>query len=115
MSKCSLAAEAAFIPIVAALACSVVALPVVASDARVSATPAAKKAAGADVFGATKVWPVHLRFSAKEYEAMQPPTRPTFFGWLQPKPAEKSDRQVHRNAFGFDLPLANGAVTIGDQ
>src|SRR5262245_41123097 len=107
MSKRSRAAEAAFLPVVAALVWGVVALPA-AGDA--------KKAPGADVFGSTKVWKVHLSFTAKEYEAMQPPTRWTLFGWLQPAPpAKKTDREVHRNAFGFDLPLVTGAVTIGDQ
>jgi hypothetical protein len=46
---------------------------------------------------------------------MQPPTSYSFFGWLQPRPAPKTDREIHRNAFGFDLPLAIGTVTIGDQ
>jgi spore coat protein H len=91
----------------AALVWGVAALPAAAKDA--------KKAAGADVFGPTKVWKVHLAFSAKEYEAMQPPTRWTLIGWLQPKPAEKADREVHRNAFGFDLPLVNGSVTLDGQ
>jgi spore coat protein H len=110
MSNRSRAAEAACFPVVAALAWSLAAQPacgIARGDVR--------KAPAADVFGAGKVWKVHLAFSAKEYEAMQPPTRPTFFGWAQPKPAEKSDREVHRNAFGFDLPLAVGSVTIDGQ
>src|SRR5262245_29426157 len=104
MSNRSLAAEVALGTVVAALACAVVALPAPFA-AGVAATADSEKKAGDDVFGPTKVWKVHLTFSAKEHEAMQPPTRSTFFGWLQPRPAEKSDREVHRNAFGFDLPL----------
>jgi spore coat protein CotH len=106
MSKRSLAAEVAFVPVAAALAWGVLALPA-AGDAT--------KDPAAEVFGLAKVWKAHLSFSAKEYEGMQPPTRHTFFGWLQPVPAAKSDRPIHRNGFGFDLPLATGTVTLGDR
>ncbi len=114
MSKRSLAAEVAFTSFIATLVCGVVALPSpCAADVPAKAAP--KKAAADAVFGPTKVWKVHLALSAKEYEAMQPPTRYTFFGWLQPRPADKTDRQIHRNAFGFDLPLVTGSVTIGGR
>lgn len=64
-------------------------------------------------FAPGKVLAVHLTFSAEEYAAIEPRTRP---GFGPPKVPEKADpkREVHRNDFGADLPWGVGAVTVGD-
>src|SRR5256885_10140885 len=67
--------------------------------------PAAKEAPGKDVFGATKVWAIHLEIPAKEYEAMQPPAA----GFGPPgaaPPAPRGQRASERNLFGTEFPWA---------
>jgi putative membrane-bound dehydrogenase-like protein len=103
-----------FFPAAATLLCSLLMLGVLFSLQDVGAiTPAAqdKQAAGADVFVSSKVWPLHLEVSAKEYEAMQPPP-PKGFGPPPPLPKEKGDgRPSERNLFGTEFPWAQGDLT----
>jgi putative membrane-bound dehydrogenase-like protein len=89
----------------------VFALPTVeAADGK---EPTAKEAPGKDVFGATKVWAIHLEIPAKEYEAMQPP--PGGFGQpgaAQPAPKDPKDkRESERNLFGTEFPWAQGDLS----
>ena len=77
--------------------------------------PSAKPGDGA--FADGTVHRFHLTLSPAEYEAMQPPggLMPRF-GPGGPPPAppkndpKPGDRELHRNAFGVDLPWARGAV-----
>src|SRR5437588_507655 len=68
--------------------------------------PADKGAPGTkDVFGATKVWSIHLEIPGKEYEAMQPPAA----GFGPPgaaPPAPRGKRDSERNLFGTEFPWA---------
>src|SRR5262249_26314203 len=68
------------------------------------------KDAGKDVFGATKVWAIHLEIPAKEYEAMQPP--PPRFGppGAAPKDA-RGKRESERNLFGTEFPWVQGNLS----
>src|SRR5436309_10310728 len=70
--------------------------------------PAAKEAPGKEVFGAAKVWAIHLEIPAKEYQAMQPPA--TGFGppgGAPPAPKDSKDkRESERNLFGTEFPWA---------
>lgn len=74
-----------------------------------------------EVFDATKVWPLHLELSAKEYEAMQP-AAPGGFGFPgggfpgRPAPAPKpaGDRKTHRSVFGTEFPIARGTIFHGE-
>ena len=84
------------------------------------AQPPAARAGGmpADLFAETKIVPIHIALSAKEYEAMQPPVGGGFgfpgpFGGPMNPPRKPADgRDVHRNAFGLDLPWAVGSIQI---
>src|SRR5262249_935669 len=86
----------------------------------------------ADVFGPDKLWNIHLRLGAKEYQALQPKgggfgfpfgkkdnPPPKKIDEEKPKdPAEKPD--VHKNkAFGLEFPWVKGAlefeVNLGKQ
>jgi spore coat protein H len=81
----------------------------------------APKGKAADVFGDTKLWPVHVTIPAAEYDAMQPAGAGGFGGFGgfggPPNPPKKpaDGREVHRNAFGVDLPWAFGSVEVGGQ
>lgn len=97
----------------AVLAFLVLGLPPVAAPA------ADNPPAGPDVFGATKVWPVHLEIPAKEYEAMQPPAGGGF-GFpggpgapAAPPPPKREARPSERNLFGTEFPWAQGDATVG--
>jgi len=71
------------------------------------------KAAGAGLFGLTRVVPLHIDISAEQYQAMQPPA-PTGGpgGAPQPPRARKpGDRESERNLFGLEFPWARGSVT----
>jgi hypothetical protein len=95
--------------------------PGTATAARDQDRPGAGGVPGWEVFEPGKVWKVHIKLSAKEYEAMQPRAGRGFWfpGFGGPaKPPEKPGgpaRQVHRNTFGMDLPWATGSVTLGDE
>src|SRR5262249_13202366 len=71
-----------------------------------------KEAPSKDVFGAARVWAVHLEIPAKEYEAMQPPAGGFGFPGAPPAPAappaagEKRDSE--RNLFGTEFRWAKG-------
>ena len=72
----------------------------------------------AAIFSDAKVLPIHIAITAKEYEAMQPLGAGGFPGFGPPmnppmKPAD--GRDVHRNAFGVDLPLAFGSIAVGGK
>src|SRR5436305_14358910 len=67
--------------------------------------PAAKEAPGKDIFGATKVWAIHLEIPVKEYEAMQPPAAGFGPPGVAP-PAPKGKRDSERNLFGTEFPWA---------
>jgi putative membrane-bound dehydrogenase-like protein len=86
-------------------------LPCVLFGPRLATSAAAdgKDATGKDVFGATKVWAVHLEIPAREYDAMQPagggfggPGGPP-----APPPRDARDkRDGERNLFGTEFPFA---------
>ncbi|HTU88671.1 MAG TPA: CotH kinase family protein [Gemmataceae bacterium] len=80
---------------------------------------AAKQAPGADFFGMTKVWVIHLEISSREYEAMQPPAGGFNFGGAPPTPpaakAPKDKRESERNLFGIEFPWAQGELTVADE
>ena len=89
--------------------------------------PAAAQAAktnpekSSDLFSDTKVLPIHITIGAKEFEAMQPPA-PGGFGFGFPPPAQNAPKQknadgreVHRNAFGVDLPWAVGTIEVDGE
>ena len=74
--------------------------------------PAAKEAPGKDVFGATKVWAIHLEIPVKEYEAMQPPAAgfgPP--GVAPPAPKGKRDNLLSRAEFVTCGVLYNSTQT----
>ena len=68
-------------------------------------------AAGADLFGLTRVVNVHIEVPADEYEAMQP-SPPAAFGGPPPAPRPKrpGERESERNLFGVEFPWARGTV-----
>jgi putative membrane-bound dehydrogenase-like protein len=65
-------------------------------------------AADADIFGAARVWRVHLEIPAKEYEAMQPPTGGFDFTGAPPRrPAARGEKRAsERNLFGTEFRWA---------
>lgn len=64
-------------------------------------------AADADIFGAARVWKVHLEIPAREYEAMQPPAGVFDFTGAPPRrPAPKEKRASERNLFGTEFRWA---------
>jgi spore coat protein H len=80
-----------------------------------------EKGKGADLFADPKVLSIHITIAAKEFEAMQPPM-PARFGFPppaqnEPKKQKNADgRDVHRNAFGVDLPWAVGTFeALGER
>jgi spore coat protein CotH len=97
--------------IVAALA----ALLVIPAPPALAQKPPATKSQQPDLFDSTDVFKVHITLSAMEFDAMQPSGGGGFPGFGPPpappkKPAD--GREIHRNAFNFDLPWAAGSVTI---
>ncbi len=70
-------------------------------------------AAGADLFGLTRVVPVHIEISADEYEALQPPPPAGGFGGPPPAPRQRKpgERESERNLFGIEFRWARGAIT----
>jgi spore coat protein CotH/Ca2+-binding EF-hand superfamily protein len=75
----------------------------------------------ADVFGLTKVWPIHITVSAKDWETMQP-TRggfgfggPMAKGKEKPKEKDKAGARKPRGSFGLDFEYVKGDVEIGGQ
>lgn len=71
-----------------------------------------------DVYGPSKVWQVHITMAPEEYEAMQPRGGRGFPGFGAPREPERpadSDRELHRNTFGVDLPWATGSIVMGDE
>ncbi len=81
--------------------------------------PPLAKAADQNVYAPEKLWQVHVTLSPEEYAAIEPRANRGFPGFgpapkAPDKPAE-SNREVHRNTFGTDLPWGTGSVTIGDQ
>ena len=71
------------------------------------------KAADADLFGLTRVVPLHIEIPADEYQAMQPPAPAGAPGGPPPAPRPKKpgERESERNLFGVEFPWARGAVT----
>lgn len=76
-----------------------------------------EKAAGADLFGLTRVVDIHLEIPADDYQAMQPPA--PAFGQGGPPAAPRTrragERASERNLFGVEFPWARGALTAGGQ
>ena len=75
--------------------------------------PVAKDAKTNELFGATKLWALHLEISAKEYEAMQPPAA-AFGPPGAPPPAPKDPkdkRESERNLFGTEFPWVQADLT----
>src|SRR4051812_10084509 len=102
--------------------CLAVGMGLVLTGAAGTATAGAdREAAEGGVFEPGKVWQFHLTIAAREHEAMQPRGGRGFLGFggpPRPMPTEKPEepaREVHRNAFGMDLPWATGSVMVGDQ
>jgi putative membrane-bound dehydrogenase-like protein len=95
---------------------SLYATPVPIGDDKASGT---KETSGSELFGATKVWDLHLELSAKEYEEMQPPARGFNAPGAPPAPvvpkARKDKRDSVRNQFGTEFPWAVGNLTVGGQ
>jgi putative membrane-bound dehydrogenase-like protein len=80
----------------------------------VATGPAAdrKETPARDVFGTTKLWAIHLEISAREYEAMQPPTGGFGFPGAPPAPpAPREKRDSERNLFGTEFRWAEGAFS----
>src|SRR5947209_12974865 len=97
-----------FLPGAAALACAAGLLSGALLETRCPAADT-KEAPGRDVFGAAKVWAVHLEIPAKEYEAMQPPAGgPGFPGTPPAPPAPRDKRDSERNLFGTEFRWAQG-------
>ncbi len=102
------------IAVATALTCSAIFLagPAVLVSGTADDGGAEGKAAGADLFGLTKVVNLHIEVPAEEYQAMQPPP-PAAFGGPPPAPRPKrpGERESERNLFGVEFPWARGAVT----
>ena len=66
-----------------------------------------------DLFGLTRVVPLHIEIPADEYQAMQPPAPAGGPGGPPPAPRPKKpgERASERNLFGVEFPWARGAVT----
>ena len=69
-----------------------------------------EKAAGADLFGLTRVVKLHIQISAEEYESMQPPAPPGAPGAPPParRPQKPGERASERNLFGTEFRWARG-------
>jgi putative membrane-bound dehydrogenase-like protein len=95
------------------LACSAIfhSLPTVMASGTADDVKPEGKAAGADLFGLTKVVDLHIEVSAEEYRAMQPPA-PAAFGAPPPAPRPKrpGEREGERNLFGFEFRWARGEL-----
>ena len=98
-----------------ALICSAIFLagPAVLVSGSADDGDAKGKAAGADLFGLTRVVSLHIEISADEYQAMQPPPPAGLPGAPPPAPRPKrpGERESERNLFGVEFPWARGAVT----
>ncbi|HEV3143442.1 MAG TPA: CotH kinase family protein, partial [Gemmataceae bacterium] len=69
-----------------------------------------------DVFATTKLWPMNLEISPKEYEAMQPPAGGFGFqGAPAPPAAPKDKRDSERNLFGTEFRWAECDFTADGQ
>ena len=98
-----------------ALTCSAIFLagPAVLVSGAADDGDAKGKAAGADLFGLTRVVNLHIEIPADEYQAMQPPAPAGVPGGPPPAPRPKQpgERESERNLFGVEFPWARGAVT----
>lgn len=67
------------------------------------------------LFDPTRICKVTINLTAKEYAALQP--RGGWGGAQKPEAAAKGEpaRELHRNAFGVDLPWATGSITLDGQ
>lgn len=68
-------------------------------------------------FDSEKIWKVTITIPPDEFAAMQPhkPGGGLFGFWKPPgvpKNSDGTDREIHRNNFGMDLPWASGTLTI---
>ncbi len=70
-----------------------------------------------DLFGLTRVVPLHIEIPADEYRAMQPPPPAGFPGGppAAPRPKKPGDRESERNLFGVEFPWAKGSITAQGQ
>ncbi len=102
-----------------ALACSAILLagpPILQSRTADDGEAKAKanaKAAGADLFGLTKVVNIHIEIPAEEFEAMQPPAPAGGPGAppQAPRPKQPGERESERNLFGVEFRWAVGTLT----
>ena len=75
----------------------------------------------ADVFGPDKIWDLHLKLGAKEYQAMQPKGGGMGFGFPkkdEPKKEENKDpnADVHKNkGFGIEFPYVMGELEFAGK
>jgi spore coat protein H len=84
-----------------------------------------KESPGADVFGLTRMWEIHIAIPAKEYELMQPagvgffgggPGAPGFPKGPPPRPPADRPVEVHKGgSFGIEFPWARGEVAAGGR
>lgn len=85
-----------------------------AASAQEPKQPKTAKPPAAEVFGLTKVWPIHITIDAKEYEAMQPAAGGGF-GFppppVNPPPKKDGARETHRSVFGTEFPVVHGAIS----
>src|SRR5579859_2262930 len=67
-----------------------------------------------ELFGLTKVVPLHIEISADEYRAMQPPAPAGIPEGPPPALQEKKsgERESERNLVGVQFPWANATVTV---
>ena len=78
----------------------------------------AKETPGANLFGMSRLWSIHIEVSEKEYQAMQPPGGgmgfPAFGGPMPKQPEKKVDgaRQSDRSVFGTEFPWSHAELTI---
>lgn len=65
-----------------------------------------------ELFGRDRVWTVHLTFTDKDWEAMQPSGRPGFPGFGGPPPAPSKDdkKDAKTSVFGQTFPYVKGNV-----
>src|SRR5207247_1308558 len=75
----------------------------------------------ADVFGPEKLWTIHLKLGAKEYQAMQPKMGNIGFGFPFPKKDEpkkdpNDNLDIHKGkGFGNEYPFVKGDLEFQGQ
>src|SRR5262249_37933389 len=94
------------------------ATPALAAGGQERSGAGGKRPSGDDVFGATRVWGIHLDIPATEYAPMQP--APGGFGFpgappKAPAPKKKDSRDGEQNLFGTLFPWAQADCTVAGK